>query len=290
LAAAVDNAAVASGSAVAVGKTVSITTTPSGGYQLSALSYNDGTNHDITSTKSFTMPAHAVTVTATFSALPTHTLTLKAPGTGYSIKATVGGVDIATSTTDNVSVNVAEDAVVTISAPTIASGHTFSSWTVSNAEVSGNTNPATFTMGTLDVTVEATFAQSAKKTYTLTLSASDIDVTDSNVPSGYARFNGSHSKNAVASDNSTFEVVFTTSQVMPNSGDIQFQASNGKLYNTVDLGTITNVSAGNDDLTVIIGSSENPTTASTTNKGYFVIKKTNKGAASTSTITITFEK
>lgn len=71
VAATVDDAAVASGSAVAVGKTVSITTTPFSGYQLSALSYNDGSAHDIISTKSFTMPSAAVTVSATFSAVPT---------------------------------------------------------------------------------------------------------------------------------------------------------------------------------------------------------------------------
>lgn len=71
VAATVDDAAVASGSAVAVGKTVSITTTPSSGYQLASLSYNDGSAHDIISTKSFTMPSAAVTVSATFSAVPT---------------------------------------------------------------------------------------------------------------------------------------------------------------------------------------------------------------------------
>lgn len=155
----VDEAAVESGAAVAVGKTVTITTTPVAGYQLATLVYNDGSGHDIKSDKSFTMPAHAVTVTATFSALPTHTLTLKAPGTGYAIKATVGGNEIATSTTEDVSVSVVENAVVTISAPTIVSGYTLSSWTVDGASKSGDTNPATFTMGTSDVTVTASFAE-----------------------------------------------------------------------------------------------------------------------------------
>lgn len=69
----VDAVAVASGSAVEVGKTVSITTTPFSGYQLASLSYNDGSAHDITSTKSFTMPSHAVTVSATFAAASTST-------------------------------------------------------------------------------------------------------------------------------------------------------------------------------------------------------------------------
>lgn len=125
------------------------------------------------------------------------------------------------------------------------------------------------------------------KTYTLTLTADDIDAAGSGT-SGYAKYNGNHSKNAVASDNSEYEVSFTTSQVMPNSNQIQFQANAGTLYNTTDLGTITNVSSGNNDLTVIVGNVMNP--SSSGSGGYFVIKKTSKGAASTSTITITFEK
>ena len=52
----------------ASGATVSITATPvDSDHVLSALKYNDGTDHDIKSTKSFTMPAKAVTVTATFA-------------------------------------------------------------------------------------------------------------------------------------------------------------------------------------------------------------------------------
>ncbi len=49
------------------GQTVTVTATPSSCKYLSALSYNDGSDHDILSTRSFTMPAADVTVTATFS-------------------------------------------------------------------------------------------------------------------------------------------------------------------------------------------------------------------------------
>lgn len=54
------------GDEIAEGETITITVTPSSGYVLSALVYNDGSDHDIKSVKSFTMPAHAVSITATF--------------------------------------------------------------------------------------------------------------------------------------------------------------------------------------------------------------------------------
>lgn len=68
----VDNVAVESGDAVAFGKIVSITTTPNGGYELATLLYNaGGADVDIKSTKSFEMPANAVTVSATFTEIST---------------------------------------------------------------------------------------------------------------------------------------------------------------------------------------------------------------------------
>lgn len=55
-----------SGDEIAAGETITITATPSSGYVLASLVYNDGSDHDIMSTKSFTMPASAVSITATF--------------------------------------------------------------------------------------------------------------------------------------------------------------------------------------------------------------------------------
>lgn len=90
-----------SGDTVAEGETVTITTTPSDGYALSSLVYNDGSDHDIKSAKSFTMPAHAVSITATFESgvqEPTlqYTLDGTTAGTGNnyagSNTATQGGI------------------------------------------------------------------------------------------------------------------------------------------------------------------------------------------------------
>ena len=48
--------------------TVTITTDPDDGYKLSTLKYNDGSDHDIKAAKTFTMPGHAVSITAEFEA------------------------------------------------------------------------------------------------------------------------------------------------------------------------------------------------------------------------------
>ena len=51
-------------------ETVTVTATPDEGYQLKSLVWNDGTDRDITETKSFTMPLKSVTVTAVFEEKP----------------------------------------------------------------------------------------------------------------------------------------------------------------------------------------------------------------------------
>lgn len=55
-----------SGDLVPETATVNITVSPADGYALSTLVYNDGSDHDIKAAKSFTMPSHAVSITATF--------------------------------------------------------------------------------------------------------------------------------------------------------------------------------------------------------------------------------
>ncbi len=55
----------------AVGATVTITTSPASGYELTSLTATDGESNDVTITNNqFTMPASNVTVNATFAALP----------------------------------------------------------------------------------------------------------------------------------------------------------------------------------------------------------------------------
>lgn len=57
---------ITSGSLVAWGETVTVTAIPATGYELATLTYNDGTDHDIKATGTFTMPQKNVTVSGTF--------------------------------------------------------------------------------------------------------------------------------------------------------------------------------------------------------------------------------
>ena len=66
-----------SGDTVPEGETITVVTTPASGYELATLVYNDGEDHDIKTTKTFTMPAHAVNITATFQEKTSYTITFK---------------------------------------------------------------------------------------------------------------------------------------------------------------------------------------------------------------------
>ncbi len=143
------------------------------------------------------------------------------------------------------------------------------------SEVTGEATEKTFT---------PTLAGS-KKTYTLTITASDF------VTTSYAANNGDHTLTATASDSSTMDVTINSSQVMQSSG-IQFQAQKGVIYNKTDLGSITSittVASGNDVDVKNIGTSENPD-SNEGSGGYFKIAKSTKSVANLTSITIVFEK
>lgn len=55
-------------STATIGQTITVVPTIADGYKIATLVYNDGTDHDILSAKSFTMPANNVSITATFEA------------------------------------------------------------------------------------------------------------------------------------------------------------------------------------------------------------------------------
>jgi len=103
-------------SPVFAGETVTVTDNPDDGYMLSALKYNDGSDHNILSTKTFEMPATAVTVTATFVAVPTISVTnpitnVSATAGTYTINGAYTLLNNATSA--NVAVAEPDGTVVT---------------------------------------------------------------------------------------------------------------------------------------------------------------------------------
>ena len=165
----------------------------------------------------------------------------------------------------------------------------FIGWSTSNFG-SQTTAPTTLVDGTEEINAEtnyyAVFAAgtggSSSKNYTLTLTYSDIP----------AQYDGAWSaKNATeVGGSSTFSVSLDGTKIMQsNSSTIQFRKSNGEIHNTNDLGNITSISTGNNELLYYIGTSVSP--SSGTSGGYFKIYNSNSSNAKySSQITINFTK
>ena len=124
---------------------------------------------------------------------------------------------------------------------------------------------------------------SGAKTYTLTITKSDFTTKS------YADNNKEHTSTATASDGSTMQVKWTSNQVYQN-GDMQWQKSNGYIYNSTDLGTINSVTVEtvSGSFTKYIGSSKQPTTNGS--GGYFQVKTGGSATGHTNSITVTFTK
>ena len=122
-------------------------------------------------------------------------------------------------------------------------------------------------------------------TYTLTIDASDFNTTS------YAANNNEKTSNAVLStdSNTTYEVKWTSYQVMKNGENMQWQKSKGYIYNSTDLGTINSVTVNSSDgtFTTYYGTSEQPSSGTTVGNGYF---KTSVGSdtGKTSSIVVVF--
>ena len=106
--------------------------------------------------------------------------------------------------------------------------------------------------------------------YKLTISSSDFNTTS------YAANNNEKKTNAVCTSdaNKTFEVSWTSYQVMKNEDNMQWQKSKGCIYNSTDLGTIKSVtvtkSAGT--FTTYYGTEKQPSSGTTVGNGFFQIK------------------
>ena len=122
----------------------------------------------------------------------------------------------------------------------------------------------------------------ATATYTkvVPFAGSILEITKDDFVASYASNNGDHEKDGVT---------YYTNQVCLSSSSIQFQKSNGLLYNKTDLGEIAKIEitkTGDNNLLVYSGTTENPTTGEVTGsasgsvttytfasgKGFFAIK------------------
>lgn len=108
--------------------------------------------------------------------------------------------------------------------------------------------------------------------YSFTISTSDFNTTS------YAANNNEKTTTAVCpTDNTkTFEVKWTSNQVMKNGNDMQWQKSNGYIYNSTDLGSITSVSVTSSEgtFTTYYGTSAQPSSSTSvgTGNGFFKVK------------------
>ena len=144
-----NNTNVPSGTSVAAETTLTLSNTPGDAYTFGSYSvYKTGDQSTTVEVNngSFTMPDYNVTVTGTFNAKPTHTITLTQP---------TGGVGTIAS---NPSGSAYEGQTVTLTAAEVS--REFASWNVTGATVADQNNPiTTFTMSSQDVTVSATFTE-----------------------------------------------------------------------------------------------------------------------------------
>ena len=125
--------------------------------------------------------------------------------------------------------------------------------------------------------------------YKLTISPSDFNTTS------YAANNNEKTSLAVSTTDATktYEVKWTSNQVMKNKDHMQWQKKNGSIYNSTDLGTITSVSVvqtteTNVSFTTYYGTSQKPSTSTEVGGGFFQVKVGSE-TGSTQRIEVTFE-
>ena len=148
-----------SGNTVPEGATVTITTDPDDGYKLSALKYNDGPDHDIKASKTFTMPAHAISITAEFDV-----------DSGTTASVTIGDYATANSWSNGSQhTSIPIDANITASASSSGNNGKYytagKDWRFYRSDSGTLTISASNGKKITSITITCTFANSGKLTY-----------------------------------------------------------------------------------------------------------------------------
>lgn len=145
-----------------------------------------------------------------------------------------------------------------------------------------------FTSATDEYSLTIIDPSASKIEYSLTIQTSDFNSTS------YAANNNEKTSTAVATDDSgkSISVKWTSNQVMQSSEKVmQWQKSNGCIYNSTKLGTIKSVtitsSAGT--FTTYYGDEEQPDSSTTVGGGFFKIK-VGSATGKSSKVVIVFEK
>jgi len=129
-------------------------------------------------------------------------------------------------------------------------------------------------------------AMAVEVQYSFTIDQDDFNTTS------YAANNSSHNSTAVCTTDATktMTVAWTSNQIMQSSSTMQWQKSNGYLYNTTDLGTIASVTVNSTagSFTTYYGTVAHPTSGTTVGNGYFTVK-VGSATGKTSSIVVVFK-
>lgn len=138
----------------------------------------------------------------------------------------------------------------------------------------------------MTITQKKAASSSETHPYSFTITTADFNTTS------YAANNNTKTTTATATDDSgkTMDVEWTSSQVMLSSSVMQWQKSNGLIYNNTDLGTITSITIESEagTFTTYYGDTEQPSGSTVVGEPYFQIK-VGGATGKTNKITINFE-
>ena len=255
------------------GATVTLTVTPDENYTIQSLAvYKTGTPATtVTVTNNqFTMPDYAVTIAVEFRSTATVTLTYSVNGEESSTSETEGDITLKTS-----------------SEITVPTGYTFVGWSTSPSDFSTLYNGSYSLVG--NTTLYAVFSANKPALFS-------FEITKANFSTGGYSTDNDRVRTTTANsiEGKTFNVNWRSNQVYQNNSAMQWQASNGYIYNTTDLGTVKSVTVTVKDsqgsFTTYYGTSQEPSSGiAGSGKGYF---KTCVGSAYglTSSVVVTFEK
>ena len=255
------------------GATVTLTVTPDENYTIQSLAvYKTGTPATtVTVTNNqFTMPDYAVTVEVVFRSTATVTLTYSVNGVESSSSVSEGDITLKTS-----------------SEIAVPDGYTFAGWSTSPSDFSTLYNGSYSLVG--NTTLYAVFSANKPALFSFEITKADFST------GGYATDNDRvRTTTANSIEGKTFNVNWRSNQVYQNNSAMQWQASNGYIYNTTDLGTVKSVTVTVKDsqgsFTTNYGTSQEPSSGSPgAGNGYF---KTLVGSVYglTSKVVVTFEK
>lgn len=271
-----------SGNSVPAGATINVTATPDSGYELSTLVYNDGSDHDIKADKTFTMPAHAVSITATFAEIVTPTISMNT--TSITNVAAAGGSTTAASAysllngASNDDVTITCDGTVVTAASKNATAGTINYTVAANTGAArngwikvqyGSEDPHQITVSQLAGAVAVTLVNEGFGSSTID---SKLSLTSGSVTSGFAKLGTSKAKGAITC---TIPYASANGKTLTVSFDANaWSSTENSLSVTVTNGSATSGSSALSSITLsstIGGSTSSPSFNSTCDKVSFTV-------------------